>query len=108
EQCLDAPRPAVSAQRQRMRRVALLREPRQKKRFPEPCIAVTTVPEEERRLAAVAARSRGEMAADLEIGFDWEHLAIGVAREAMVMRRQCYLRRGNGGPRDRARMRAHP
>jgi hypothetical protein len=68
EQRLDATRPAVTAQRQRMRRVALPCEPRQKIRLPEPCIAVAAVDEEQRRLARVASRSAGQMAADLEIG----------------------------------------
>ena len=61
-----------------------MREPRQKIRFPDPRIAVSAVHEEQRRLAAVAARARGQVAADLEIGLDWEHRVIepdGIAVE---------------------------
>jgi hypothetical protein len=65
---LAAARFAVAAQRQRVRRIALPREPREEVHVPAPGVAVAAVDEEQRRLAAVAAwgQPRAKFEMDLE------------------------------------------
>jgi hypothetical protein len=107
EQRLDATRPAVTAQRQRMRGVALPCEPRQKIRFPEPCIAVTTVDEEQRRLARVGQPfSAGDGCGSRDrIGLGASvHARRRIAR-VVAAGAACGAKRW---PADRARMRARP
>ncbi len=103
EERFRASRRAVAAQRQRIRRVAALREVRQEMRLPAPRVAVAAMDEQQRRatgVAAAVAAARRQVREDFEAGFGGKHR--GPVEE-------CAGRRSNGlAKRDERRRRIRP